>query len=415
MKARELNRLSRDIFSYKSLSENDNIKIKVNSNTISRDELISMGRLATCEFFGKEANNDKNNIEKYITKLNNIDYSTFSHKTWEKTVLFCAAQANKMKGKAPYTTMAEVAQDRSLARSEIFLATLAAIAEEVIYPLLPAVMDSITDRLISWERGRLGETKLIDIQSNDFFVFDDDSWGSVSSKPYQYLYKSQIAITPKAYTAKCKIKWYQDVIDGEAGRFYAAFARGAASKMYAITLEKFKAAVGNTKYLPSEFIYDSFSQDNWNKALMTMQAVNGVSRNQLFAIGTLAGLSQIVPTIGTSGEIAGLQGEIGTEFARNGFLANVAGVDLIEASLAVVPGTQNYNPQYISLDDPTQENVYIMAKIGYAPMVGVIADGSPIDIVFTPTETADMTINISETIIFDLAPAFSSKIVKMQV
>ena len=415
MNARELNKLSNELFAFNS--GNDEI-VKLNNadgktKSISRDKVISAGRLAMAEHFGRAINTDKNTTEKYTCKLN--DYEAFSRNAWVETVLFCAAQANKQIGKQPYTTMNEVANDRSLYRNSTFLAALASISEAVIEPLLPAVMDSVTDRLISWERGRLGETKLIDVQSNDFFVFDDDSWGSVSSKPYQYLYKSQIAITPKVYTAKTKIKWYQDIVDGSAGRYYAAFARGAASKMYAIMLEKFKAAVGNTKYVPSGFVYDSFSMANWNNALMTMQAINGVGRNQLFALGTLQGLSQIVPTVGGTAQIAGLYGEIGTEFARNGFLTNVSGVDLIEADLAVVPGTQNYEPEYVSLDDPNKSNIYILAKNGYAPMVGVIADGSPITITFSPEETADMTINISESIVFDIAPCFSSKVVKIAV
>lgn len=416
MNAKYLNTISRDVFSYTSKDgQNPSVKVNAANDTkrvIDRDSLIAAGRLATMEHFGRLANNDKNSTEKYNSLVD--DYATFSRNTWVDTLLFCAAQANAQRGKQPYSTFDEVKRDLSLYKNNAFWATLQAIAEEVIYPLLPAVIASGTDRLITWDRVGLGETKIYDIESNDFFVFDDDSWGSVSSKPYQYLYKSQIALTPKAYTAKTKIKWYQDVVGGEAGRFYAAFARGAANKMFAITLEDFKkATAADSKYIPSNLVYDSFTQSNWNNALMNLAALNGVSRNQLCAIGTLAGLSQIVPTVGESGQIAGLQGEIGTEFARNGFLANVAGVDLIETGLAVVPGTQNYNAQFLSLDDDVNENVYILAKIGYAPMVGVIADGSPISIEFTPRETADMTIDISETLLFEVAPAFSSKIAKL--
>lgn len=318
-------------------------------------------------------------------------------------------------GKAPYSTMKEVENDLGLYKNPIFLNALQSISQEVITPLLPAVMDGVMDKLVTWERGRIGETKLVDVLSNDFFVFDDDSWGSVSSKPYQYLYKSQIAVTPKPYTAKTKIKWYQDVIDGEAGRYYAAFARGAASKMYAMTLGEFNKAIANTKYMPSGSEFDGFSLDNWNQALMQSQALNGVSRTQLMALGSLAGLSKILPTVGTDGAVAGIQGEIGTEFVKNGFLASVAGVDLIEAGLAVVPGTQNFEPKFLGLDDATKKNIYIMAKIGYAPMVGAIAEGSPITITFTPEETADMTIDISETLVFDIKPAFSSRIIKIKI
>lgn len=411
MNAQRLNSVSNEIFSFKRNAENT---VKLNTGkSINRDEIVSMGKLATLEFFGKVSDADKNNIVKYNSRLQNN--GDFQRSVWVDTVLYCAALANKSVGKEPYTTMAEVDADRGLYNNSVFWNTLAYISQEVITPLYPEVIPAATERLVDWRKGRFGETKLIDIESNDFFVFDDDSWGSVSSKPYQYLYKSQIAITPKPFTAKCKIKWYQDIVDGEAGRYYAAFMRGAYNKMYAIMLERFKAAVASTKYLPTGLTFDSYSASNWNQAVMMAAALNGVDRTRLMAMGTLSALSNVVPTVGTPAIAAGIQGMIGEEWVRNGFLANVAGVDLYETGLAVVPGTQNYNPQFIGLDDATSENIYIMARLGYAPMIGAIADGSPITITFTPKETADMTIDIAETIVFDIAAAFSSKIVKLAV
>lgn len=416
MNALKLNSISNDIFSYKS-ADNTNKNIKVcaadgqTMRTLDRDKIVAAGRLATLEYFGAIANADPNSIVKYNSR-GAIDQK----KVWEDTVLYCAAIANKSVGMEPYKTMQEVAADRVLYKNKIFWAALAYISQDVIEPLYPAVIPAATERLIDWRgKGRVGETTIIDIESNDFFLYDDDSWGSVSSKPYQYLYKSQIALTPKPYTAKAKIKWYQDIVGNEAGRYYAAFMRGAYNKMYAMMLSKFKAAVGNAKYIPTGLTFDSYTAQNWNQAVMMAAAVNGVNRNQLMALGTLMGLSNILPTVGTPAVAAGIQGMIGDEWVRNGFLANVAGVDLIEAGLAVVPGTQNYEPKFVSLDDATSENVYIMAKIGYAPMAGVIAEGSPITIEFTPRETADMTIDISETLMLDIQPAFSQKIIKLAI
>lgn len=410
----KLNSLSNDIFTYKSV-DSEKKTIKINSangeRKINRDEIVTSGRLATLEYFGQIANADKDNLVKYNSRVKN--YGGLQKKVWEDTVLYCAGVACKNCDREPYGSMKELAADINMYRDPIFWRTLAYISQDVIEPLFPAIIPAATDRLINWNNGRLGETKLIDVPSNDFFVFDDDSWGSVSSKPYQYLYKAQISVTPKPYTAKAKIKWYQDIIDGEAGRYYAAFMRGAYNKMYAIMIDRFKAAVGNSKYVPSGLQYDSFSAANWTNAIMVAETLNGVRRDQLMAMGTLSSLSQIVPTVGSPAVAAGIQGQIGVEWARNGFLANVFGVDLIEAGLGVVPGTQNYDPKFFGLDDATSENVYIFAKIGRAPMEGVIADGSPITITFTPEETADMTINISETIIFDVAPAFSQKIIKI--
>ena len=133
------------------------------------------------------------------------------------------------------------------------------------------------------------------------------------------------------------------------------------------------------------------------------------------AFGTLSALSNVLPTTGVGAAAAGIQGMIGVEWVRDGFIGNVAGVDLVEYNLAVVPGTQNYDPKFLSLDEDDDENIYIIPRIGYAPMVGATAIGSPITITFTPEQTADMTINISETLVFDIAPAFSQKIVKISV
>ncbi len=418
MQSKILNSLPSNIFSYKSADNVANKTIKVNSanggtDTLNRDKIISMGRLATVEYFGKKANLNSDNLIKYNSKVAN--YDNFQHNVWADTIRYCAEVSAKTYNRPSYNNMEEVWNDLSLVSDPIFIKTLQDISTAVITPLYPEVMPAALDRMVDFRRGRLGESLVVDIESNDFALFDDDSWGSVSSKPYQYLYKKQIALTPKPYTAKYKIKWYQDVVGGEAGRYYAALMRGAYSKMYALVIDAFKRAFNNADYNPASYTFDSFSMENWTKAIMLSTGINGVRRDQLMAVGTLSALSQIVPTIGTPALAAGIQGQIGEEWVRNGFLANVAGVDLVETDLAVVPGTQNYNPKFVSLDDPTSENIYLMAKVGYAPMVGVIPDGSPITIVFTPEETADMTINISETLVFDVAPAFSSKIIKIAV
>ena len=416
--AAKLNSISDDLFKYKSANTQDKV-IKVcsadgkNVLNLDRDDIIVNGRYATLEHFGKIANMDKDAPIKFNSTLKH--YGNYQKKVMQNTVLYCAALANKAVGLEPYTNINDVANDVNLYRNPIFWHALAYISQEVITPLFPAVIPAATERLVNWNRARLGETKLVSIKSNDFFLFDDDSWGSVSSKPYQYLYKDMIALTPKPYTAKTKIKWYQDIIDGEAGEYYAAFMRGAYNKMYAIMLARFNKAMANEKYIPAENKWDSFTPQNWTDAIMAAEALNGVPRNQLAAMGSLSALSKILPTVGTPAVAAGIQGQIGVEWVRNGFLANVFGVDLIETGLAVVPGTQNYKPKYIGLSDNGQDKIFIFAKNGYSLMEGAIAEGSPITITFTPEETADMTIDISETIIFDIQPAFSQKVMEILV
>ena len=413
MNARNLNRLPRDIFSYNS---GDKQVVKVNgadgkNKEYNRSEIVGMGKLAFCERVGQLINADKNSVEKYNSRVK--DYGTFSKNVWEDTVLFCANKANERLFKPQYNSMKELAKDTDMYTDSYFYALLASIATEVVSPLLPAVMEDTMDRLVDWQTVGLGEQRFIDIQSNDFFVFDDSSYGAVSSKPRQNLYKAQIALSAKPYTAHASIKWTADILNGDAGNFYLAFAKGAMSKMNALTVSTYKKAVGGTKYIPSAFVIDSFSKDNWIKAVTQCAAVNGVDRNSLTAIGSLAALSEVALAYdGTN--LVGFDGASGAQWMRNGYFTNVMGVDLVEVGLTVVPGTQNYDPKFISLDDGENRNIYLMAKAGTAPMAGVI-EGSPISIKFTPTETADRTIDITETISFGIAPVFSSKVYKIAV
>lgn len=413
MNARNLNRLPKDVFSYKS---EDKQVVKVNgadgkTKELNRGEIVSMGKLAFCERVGQIINTDKTVVEKYNSRVK--DYGTFSKNVWEDTVLFCANKARERLFKPQLATMSELAKDSEMYTDDYFYALLASIATEVVSPLLPAVMEDTMDRLVDWQTVGLGEQRIIDIESNDFFVFDDSSYGAVSSKPRQYLYKAQVALTAKTYTAHASIKWTSDILNGDAGNFYLAFARGAMSKMNALTVETYKKAVGNTKYIPTAFVIDSFSKDNWIKAVTQCAAVNGVDRNSLTAIGSLAALSEVALGYGTD-NLVGFDGASGAQWLKNGYFTNVMGVDLIEVGLTVVPGTQNFDPKFINLDDGDQKNIYLMAKAGTAPMAGVI-EGSPISIRFTPTETADRTIDITESISFAIAPVFSSKVYKITV
>lgn len=417
MNAKMLNNIPSSLFAYRSSDNVANKTIRVNSGSgtkeLNRDKIVSMGQLATKEYFGKKANLNSSNLEKFESRITN--YDSFQHNVWADTIRYCAEVAAKVYNRPAYNSMEEVWNDRSLATDPIFVRTLQDISLEVITPLYSQVIPAALDRMVDFRKGEFGRSTVVDIKSNDFFVFDDDSWGSVSSKPYQRLYKKQITLTPEPYTAKFKIYWYSDVVGGEAGSYYAALMRGAYSKMYAIVLETFKKGFASADYNPASYTFDTFSMENWTNGIMLSEALNGVSREQLMAVGTLTSLSKVLPTIGEPALLAGIQGEIGVEWVRNGYLGKVVGIDLIEAGMAVVPGTQNYEPKFVSLDDPDKRNIYLMAKVGSAPLVGVIPNGSPITITFTPRETADVSIDVSMTIVFDVKAAFSSKIIKFEV
>ena len=114
----------------------------------------------------------------------------------------------------------------------------------------------------------------------------------------------------------------------------------------------------------------------------------------------------MLPTACTTGAIASLQSGLGEGWFRGGYLPNASGVQLLEITPVIVPGTQNSTVDTIDFGD----NIYIAAKGGYAPIFGVFAEGSPFTISMSPSETADRTINVNMTAMFDMKPVFASKL-----
>ena len=55
----------------------------------------------------------------------------------------------------------------------------------------------------------IGQTKELDIMSNDIFLFEDDSWGASRSKPANTLFNKSVTLNPRLRTARVSVKWYQ--------------------------------------------------------------------------------------------------------------------------------------------------------------------------------------------------------------
>lgn len=303
-------------------------------------------------------------------------------------------------------------------RDPQFWRVLGAIEREVISPLFFAVLSDVGAGLMQIETVPLGGTKEITVRSNDVFLFEDGAWGTGKSMTKNQLYARTITLTPKPYTSVARIKFYRDIVNGDAGWYYASIYNGMYSKMYAKEMGLLKATVGDVtstsysnKYIPSGLIAPNYTTNNWINITEKVAAANGVSVYDLMAIGTRAALNNVVPVDGTGGAILGLQYGLGQEWFRNGYLANVGGVDLFPVSAAVVPGTQNSTLDTID----TGNNIYIMARGGFKPIYAAVPEGMPITLVATPDAgdangTADFTIDINVTAAFDFAPVFASKI-----
>nr|DAF90899.1 MAG TPA: hypothetical protein [Siphoviridae sp. ctnMR5] len=404
----KLNSLDGNIFTVDKIND---VTVKTNSGVYSRNDIIAKNRLATCEYVGTNINKC-NPKEKYNSRLagSGVDYATLSRVAQERKILFCAAQAYKAMGinEVP-TDFKAVKHDTSLSKNPIFLATLAAIDREVLQPLFFSVIDDVAmGGLMHWESAELGATKEITVGSNDTFIFEDSAWGSGRSTSKNYLYAKTITLTPKMYSCNATIKWYQDIVNGDAGRYYAAIIRGMWNKIYAQFLGYLKGAVSNTALIPAGLVKTTYNSENWNSLTTLVAAANGLRRENLVAFGGISALSKVLPTDGAAGAITGLQYGLGEEWFKQGYLPNASGVQLLEVLPAIVPGTQNSSLETIDLG----KNIFISGKAGdsYAPMYGVYAEGSPITLELTPRETANFEIDINVGAMFDVKPVFASKI-----
>ena len=405
----KLNTLSNTVFDAAGVGEDITI-VAQDGTKVSRRDLISAGRLCATEYTGLNLAGRPDVKEDFRSRLNNkAEYSAFSHDVSDKMLLFCAAMANKADGRPAPASVAEVKKNANYARNEAFLRALAAISVDVLEPIYATVMSDVAmGGLMQWEPIPFGGTKEINIKSNDYFRFEDSAPGSARSASYNRLYAKTITLSPKFYTTQAKILWYQDIVNGDAGRYFAAIMRGMWNKIYAIFIGQLVAATSNTALVPAALTVSTYTTANWNSLTTKVAAVNGVTRSDLLAFAEIGPLSKVIPTDGTGGAMLGMQYGLGERWFREGFLPNAAGVSLLEIVPAVVPGTQNSTVDTIGLGS----SIIVTAKggYGYAPIFAGYYDGSPMVLELTPDKTGDLTIDLTATAMFDIKPVVASKI-----
>ena len=405
----KLNTLSNTVFDAAGVGEDITI-VAQDGTKVSRRDLISAGRLCATEYTGLNLAGRPDVKEDFRSRLNNkAEYSAFSHDVSDKMLLFCAAMANKADGRPAPASVAEVKKNANYARNEAFLRALAAISVDVLEPIYPTVMSDVAmGGLMQWEPIPFGGTKEINIKSNDYFRFEDSAPGSARSASYNRLYAKTITLSPKFYTTQAKILWYQDIVNGDAGRYFAAIMRGMWNKIYAIFIGQLVAATSNTALVPSALTVSTYTTANWNSLTTKVAAVNGVTRSDLLAFAEIGPLSKVIPTDGLGAAMLGMQYGLGERWFREGFLPNAAGVSLLEIVPAVVPGTQNSTVDTIGLGS----SIIVTAKggYGYAPIFAGYYDGSPMVLELTPDKTGDLTIDLTATAMFDIKPVVASKI-----
>ena len=389
----------------------DDSCVKANGASISRKELVATGTLVAAEAMGQLLNARKiEGKEKFnsICKEKHLDYSEFSQKHMEKLLMYCATIANNAVGREAPKSFDDIKGDRALFHNETFLRTLAAITEDVVRPLIARFFGDLGDDLMDLHTIPDGGTYLLNVASNDVFIYEDSAIGAGHSATYQYLYDATLKIRAKSYVAQTKINWFQSIVNGGGiGKWYTAFAQGMWNKMYALFINALKTNASNTKYIPSGLVFNSYTSANFANATTKLAAVNNVNASDIIAYGSRTSLMNILPVDGSGSAITGLQYGLGKEWFEQGYLPNAGGVRLVEAKPVVVPYTQNTTIDTLDLED----DIYLFAKAasGVAPMQAVIEANTPFTVELSADKTADFTIDINTEARFNVLPVFANK------
>jgi len=373
---------------------------------ISRSDLIATGRLLTLEYNGRATNAIRKNQE-YEPKLDNTAYANLSGGHRKRLLMFCAGRAYAVQGKAAPESYEQVKNDLSLARNSTFLATLAGIVQEVITPVLPYVISNVGGRLMESTTVPLGQTKEVTVHSNDWFVFEDSSWGASRSASLNHLYDDTVTLNPHPYSCRVQIKWFQLVAnDDDIGYFYNAILAGYYNRIMANFVQAVTTLGANAQYVPDYLKFTTYNSANWANAVVGVSAANRLPRSQLVAYGAYTALQQVLP-LGTPSDAALTYG-LGQEWMRNGFLGVVGGVPLFEIEQTLLPGTVNTTGEMMFPKDI----IIIAGRAGsaYAPVYTAFADGSPLVVEMNPRETGDMSIYIDVTAVMDTKIVMGSKV-----
>ena len=380
-----------------------------------RANIINIGRLVMAERAGRDLNAVRS-LEKKpedfrsLMDSKGIDYDEANKKLQRNMMLYCCEIVSNMTGEsAPETYEDFLKNQRKYLSDRNFLRVLAGIVTDIITPVLPAVVTGAADWFAQTVYAPIGQTYEVDINSNDVFLFQDDSWGASRSKPANYLYSKTVTLNPTLRTAKATVKWYQLVgNNADLGRYFNSLAAGMYSKITGLWSTALVSASTNTAYVPSNLQF-TYSNTNWINAAKRVAMVNNTGIRNVVAFGDLMALSHVLPSTANGANTnldSALATMLGVEWARYGYLGDFMGVRLMALDNAVVPGTQN-----TTITEVLPNNyVWMLAAGGYKPIYVAFEEGTPITIQLDPSETADMTIDIMVSTAIDAKPVFGSKL-----
>ena len=405
-----LNNLSKDVFSAPAAAF---------GGSIERASIVNSARLLMAERAGQDQNNlrlaQARTDKIYSVLPEGKSYKECNEKVKHSLMMYCAKQTAKVTGEEPPADFEDFQKNqRQYLGDKSFLRVLAGIVREIITPVLPATFSGAMDWLAETVYTPMGKTYELDVQSNDVFLFEDDSWGASRSKPSNYLYSKSMTLNPRLKTAKASWKWYQLVgNDADLGRTFNAISAGMYSKIMGMWVNALINASTNTNLVPSNMRF-TFSNTNWITAAKRVAMLNNTGIRNVMAFGDLLALSHVLPNTANGSNTnldAALATMLGVDLARYGYLGDFMGVSLFPIDNTVVSGTQNGN---ISEVVPNNAIWFTASPtVAYKPIYVCFEEGTPITIQLDPSETADMTIDVIASLSIDTRAILASKMAYM--
>ena len=224
-----------------------------------------------------------------------------------------------------------------------------------------------------------GDTARFIVKSNELFKVNEIAEG-INRGVLQPIYDDEYTVNCGTVEIATSIDWYPVA----AGVFdWGDFALRAGRSFEGYIFLKIIAAMTSAvTEVGAGYSASGLSNENWTALHERVRAANGGAA--VYAIGTLAALSQVYP------QTQGLQYGLGSEIAKEGFLDKYLNTPLIPVDNVLVPGTTNTTAT-LAVSDGT---IYFVAADAYRP-VKVVFEGDSVTIENIPEETNDRTYGIS--------------------
>ena len=218
-------------------------------------------------------------------------------------------------------------------------------------------------------------------------------------------------MNPTPRTARASVKWYQMVgNNADLGALMNSINAGMANKIVALWNGAMVKAQSNGM-IPSGATFTTFTSANWVKAVKAVHKMS--SFRDVIAFGDLEALMKVLPAGNSNGASINLDAALtellGAEWARYGYIGEYLGARLMPLDNVVVPGTQN-----TTVTDLLPNNVIWFAGAGSKrPVYLCFEDGTPITLDIAPSDTGDMTLDLTVTVSLAAAPVFADKLAVM--